>query len=464
MTDTTSPLAGRQGDALAPQRAAGANVAIRRYEPPDAAPTLRLFERAIRITARARYTEQQVSAWLGGGRDLDEWDRDRRATETFVAVLDDQVVGFADLAENGYVDRLFVDPDFGRRGVGARLLDHVRHRARARGITRLSTHASLVARPVFEAAGFVVVERETVRRGDVELDRFVMAMDVAPDVQFTGRPARERAIELSDGRTLAWGEFGAPDGIPVVFFAGAASSRAMNAYGAAAAARSIRMLTFDRPGLGDSTFDPRKSLTSVAADVEESLDRLGVGAAYAMANSQGGAFALAAAARGRFRRTALVSPADEIAHPEVRKLLAPALAEFVDRIERDPEAVVEQLSGFDAGTMFDFVLSSAAPSDAPVFGSDGFRALFRSALEGGFRQGGRGYAQDTVLVSRPWGVPAIARDGVQIWFGEDDDSHSPDQGATLAARLGADLRVVPEVGGALLWTRTAEIFDALISD
>jgi putative acetyltransferase len=112
---------------------------------------------------------------LGGPRGVDAWHRDRQATETFVAEVAGRVVGFSDLAENGYVDRLFVDPEFGRRGIGTALLDHVRRRAIERGIPRLSTHASLVARPVFEAAGFEVIDRETVRRGGTELDRFLMA-------------------------------------------------------------------------------------------------------------------------------------------------------------------------------------------------------------------------------------------------------------------------------------------------
>ena len=151
---------------------------IRDYEKDDAAATLALFERAITTTGRVRYTEEQVGAWLGGPRELAQWNAERLAVHTFVAELDGAVAGFADLDEKGYVDRLFVDPAFGRRGVAHALLLHVRTSAERKGLSELTTHASLVARPVFERAGFRVVHEEVVRRGGVALVRFFMRAPV----------------------------------------------------------------------------------------------------------------------------------------------------------------------------------------------------------------------------------------------------------------------------------------------
>lgn len=178
MTETASqggPSSDDAGRDASGSPSPGARPMVRPYRAADAGPTLRIFERAVTVTARSRYTEEQVQAWLGAPMNLDDWHRDRQAVETFVAEVDGRVAGFTDLAENGYVDRLFVDPQYGRRGVATGLLEHLARLARARGIPQLSTHASLVARPVFEAAGFEVVERETVRRGEIELDRFLMA-------------------------------------------------------------------------------------------------------------------------------------------------------------------------------------------------------------------------------------------------------------------------------------------------
>ncbi|GAA2724649.1 GNAT family N-acetyltransferase [Cellulomonas aerilata] len=151
----------------------------REYAGSDAAATLDLFTRAITTTGRARYTAEQVAAWLGSPRDPAQWNADRLRVYTAVAEIDGQVGGFTDLGDDGYVDRLFVHPALGRRGVGQALLQHVRTVAADRGLVELTTHASLVARPVFERAGFHAVHDDVVRRDDVELLRFFMRAPVA---------------------------------------------------------------------------------------------------------------------------------------------------------------------------------------------------------------------------------------------------------------------------------------------
>jgi putative acetyltransferase len=98
---------------------------------------------------------------------------------TFIADVNANPVGFSDLADDGYVDRLFVDPDHGRRGIGSALLRHVEAEARRRSIPVLSTHASLVARPVFEASGYTVAYPETVHKDGENLDRFFMTKRLA---------------------------------------------------------------------------------------------------------------------------------------------------------------------------------------------------------------------------------------------------------------------------------------------
>lgn len=149
-------------------------VVVRSYRAGDASATLELFTLAISVTAAGPYSDEQVRAWLGEPPSLSEWDQARGAVRTFVAELDGRVVGFTDLDDTGYVDRLFVHPEAGRRGVATALLSRIVHEARRAGLDALRTHASLVAEPVFSRSGFDVVARETVHRGDVALDRFEM--------------------------------------------------------------------------------------------------------------------------------------------------------------------------------------------------------------------------------------------------------------------------------------------------
>jgi pimeloyl-ACP methyl ester carboxylesterase len=64
-----------------------------------------------------------------------------------------------------------------------------------------------------------------------------------------------------------------------------------------------------------------------------------------------------------------------------------------------------------------------------------------------------------------WPLPPRAqRDPVDVWCGEEDVSHSPDNGATLTGRIpGAHRHVVPGIGDAVLWTHPRPILDTLVA-
>ena len=151
---------------------------IRRYRDTDARATRSIFERAVRVTAAADYTAEQLAAWVPEDRAdtvLDDWAARRTAVTTWVAELDDSVVGFTDLdVKIGYLDMLFVDPDAGRRGVGSALIRHVLDEARAVGLREVTVQASRTAQPVFARHGFVVVREQRVERRGVLIENAVM--------------------------------------------------------------------------------------------------------------------------------------------------------------------------------------------------------------------------------------------------------------------------------------------------
>lgn len=69
---------------------------------------------------------------------------------------------------------LFVRPEFHRKGIAAALLAHVESEAQTQGIVRLFAEVSLTARPVFEKAGFTVIEQQAVIRMAETLTNFRM--------------------------------------------------------------------------------------------------------------------------------------------------------------------------------------------------------------------------------------------------------------------------------------------------
>ncbi|TCO13866.1 putative acetyltransferase [Kribbella steppae] len=129
---------------------------MRTYEPEDAEPTWEAYFRAIRDTASKDYSSEQVAAWAPESVDLVEWNERRSAAHTFVAVIDERVVGFSDVTDDGLLDMLFVHPDASGRGAARALVEAVIVKARELGLSELHTHASRTARPAFERFGFEV--------------------------------------------------------------------------------------------------------------------------------------------------------------------------------------------------------------------------------------------------------------------------------------------------------------------
>lgn len=265
------------------------------------------------------------------------------------------------------------------------------------------------------------------------------------------------------GRQVAYTAYGPASGTPVLFIPGAGCGRRM-AFGLDRLAdQEVRLISVDRPGLGASDPDPDKTLDSVAADLAALIDVAVGHAVPVVANSQGAPFGLALAGTGRVSVLMLVSPIDDLGHPAMTARLPEPHREFVTGIADDPNAAMQELSGYTAAKLFDMVMADYPASDRAVYDEPGFRTMLRTALADGFAPGPAGYARDAVLATTAWpsslldpGVP------VSLFFGGDDHVHSPDQGATLTTRIrGATRAVVTGVGGSLLWARPELVFGAI---
>ena len=150
------------------------SVRIRGYEAGDAPEIVRLFYQTVRSVNRADYSEEQVEAWAPGVPDEDEWHARMIGRRTLVAEEDGEVIGFAELEDDGHLDMLYLREDAVGRGVGRRLYEAVEQEARALGLSRVFAEVSITARPFFERRGFTVAREQTVHRGGVPLTNFVM--------------------------------------------------------------------------------------------------------------------------------------------------------------------------------------------------------------------------------------------------------------------------------------------------
>lgn len=275
---------------------------------------------------------------------------------------------------------------------------------------------------------------------------------------------RELQTVTTDGRVLSGLSFGPADGQPILFVAGAATGKSMVFGDDLLQAMNLRIITMDRPGLGDSTPDPARTLESTAADYRTFV-AAAVGAEAAaipvVANSQGAVFALKLASMGGAASLTLVSPADELAHPAIHDMLPPEATMLADLAQSAPTEAAAILGGFSAQAMEAMVIAGSNAADASFYQAEPFLSLYRRSLAEGFMNDGSGYVTDTLIAMRAWQLDFDAIScPVQVLFGTGDLSHSPDHGETLTARIpGASRTVFTDAGGALLWTHAKEVLE-----
>jgi pimeloyl-ACP methyl ester carboxylesterase len=107
----------------------------------------------------------------------------------------------------------------------------------------------------------------------------------------------QRTVRTRDGRTLAVEEGGDPVGRPVLIHMGTPNSRRL--YGPHeqdAADRGLRLICYDRPGYGDSSPQPDRSVADCADDIRAICADLGIDRLAMWGISGGGPHVLACAA------------------------------------------------------------------------------------------------------------------------------------------------------------------------
>lgn len=173
-------------------------------------------------------------------------------------------------------------------------------------------------------------------------------------------------LELKDGRTLGYQQYGHADGAPLLVFHGLPGCRLQVGLLDEPARRlGVRLIAADRPGVGRSSPSPRRSVLAWSEDVAQLADHLGLVRFGVLGISCGGPYALACALRLRERLgyvglVAGMGPMDspELCrgqHPALRLLfglarLHPALTApmlGLDRwlFRRDPLLAVQRLAG-----------------------------------------------------------------------------------------------------------------------
>ncbi len=258
---------------------------------------------------------------------------------------------------------------------------------------------------------------------------------------------KEFTVPLSSGRMLEVSEGGDPKGLPIFALYGTPCSRLLYPkHVADAESRHIRLISYNRPGYGDSTPLPGRRIVDSAADVAAIADSLGLDRFAVWGHSGGGAPALACAAALPKRIVAAASLAGN----------APYLAEGLDWLEGTGEWNVEDFklmlsnqaewelkSRQDAEIMLKTTRAEFVPMFATLLSdvdksvlSDELVGWLHDTIQEAYKAGIRGYCDDSLASSKPWGFDLGSIEvQVQIWHGRHDKFVPFSHGKWLSSRI-----------------------------
>lgn len=147
-------------------------MVIRKYQPCDCKALAELFYHTVHTVNARDYTKEQLDVWATGKEDLEKWNQSFQEHYSIVAVDDAILVGFGDIDNTGYLDRLYVHTKYQGKGVATAICDRLEQTVRGKVVT----HASITAKPFFEKRGYRVIKKQQVERKGIFLVNFVMVL------------------------------------------------------------------------------------------------------------------------------------------------------------------------------------------------------------------------------------------------------------------------------------------------
>jgi pimeloyl-ACP methyl ester carboxylesterase len=256
---------------------------------------------------------------------------------------------------------------------------------------------------------------------------------------------RDGAIQLPEGRRLAYAEWGTESGPPVFLFHGTPGSRLFCPDYETTMSSGIRLVTLDRPGYGRS--DPKRGRTLLewADDVARLADAVKVDDFAGVGFSGGTPYVLACGLMLGGRVTGVGIAGGARASFEQAPHLYDERDTAMARLVRNDLSQAEDAAMTDAGVvaLVERPESIMVPEGTP----EGDMWLFSEAeaetleeinetIREAMRQGPIGLASDWVTWVSPWGFGLEdIRFQVHLWHGEQDDVEKGEAVDFMAERV-----------------------------
>lgn len=184
------------------------NLTIRPLGPEDAESFLRVHHAAVHESARDSYAPDVLEAW--SGNDLKarlERYNERAKEEVRIGAFDGTTMaGLGVIApQTQELRACYVHPDYGRMGVGAKIVAALEQIAKGMGLETLTLDSSINAEKFYNALGYAIIERTSHRLADgTFMPAIKMRKDLKDAPEIEALKLRNQKVEADKAWETSW--------------------------------------------------------------------------------------------------------------------------------------------------------------------------------------------------------------------------------------------------------------------
>jgi putative acetyltransferase len=134
---------------------------IRRYKSGEENAAWKVYFAATHESIARDYHAELIDRWAPRNQDMGQWVARLAQKRPFVAIVDEKLVGMAEIEPDGFIDYFYVHPRWQSRGIGKALLATLESEAAKLGVSVISADVSITAKAFFLSRGFRVTEAKS---------------------------------------------------------------------------------------------------------------------------------------------------------------------------------------------------------------------------------------------------------------------------------------------------------------
>jgi len=120
------------------------------------------------------YNSDQISVWASASGNVERWQGKIADQHFFLAETDATIVGFASMANDGYVDMFYVHYLHQGKSIGTLLIKTLEELAAGFSLKEIRADVSITAKPFFEKHGFKMIKLQHKEVSGISFVNFLM--------------------------------------------------------------------------------------------------------------------------------------------------------------------------------------------------------------------------------------------------------------------------------------------------